>query len=439
LGEGIFTLVFLLGGIVLAETFVLANESEKAVLVGIDQGNYDLYNEEDSLKELSQLLSTAGGKGMAVVTQKRVFPDPRFYVGEGKLDEIKDKINEHGCTLVVCDHELSSLQIHNLENELQIKVIDRTQLILDIFAKRAKSKEGKIQVELAQLRYLLPRLVGSGSGMSRLGGGIGTRGPGETKLETDRRSIRRRLSYLRKELKEVQESRALHRKRRVKKEAPIAALVGYTNAGKSTLLCRLTGAEVLVEDKLFATLDPTIRRLSQQHSHFLLVDTVGFINRLPHTLVEAFKATLEEVKEADLLIHVIDISNPLMDMQMQAVLDVLNELRVMDKPIITAFNKIDLVDDQDRIDSYLSRVYRSVAISAEKGIGLENMVEMAKKFLPDPIIKANFMIPYDKMHILQWLHDNGDVDQSAYLPQGVRVKAQLPRKMLERIKEYQLT
>jgi GTP-binding protein HflX len=439
LGEGIFTLVFLLGGIVLAETFVLANESEKAVLVGIDQGNYDLYNEEDSLKELSQLLSTAGGKGMAVVTQKRVFPDPRFYVGEGKLDEIKDKINEHGCTLVVCDHELSSLQIRNLENELQIKVIDRTQLILDIFAKRAKSKEGKIQVELAQLRYLLPRLVGSGSGMSRLGGGIGTRGPGETKLETDRRSIRRRLSYLRKELKEVQESRALHRKRRVKKEAPIAALVGYTNAGKSTLLCRLTGAEVLVEDKLFATLDPTIRRLSQQHSHFLLVDTVGFINRLPHTLVEAFKATLEEVKEADLLIHVIDISNPLMDMQMQAVLDVLNELRVMDKPIITAFNKIDLVDDQDRIDSYLSRVYRSVAISAEKGIGLENMVEMAKKFLPDPIIKANFMIPYDKMHILQWLHDNGDVDQSAYLPQGVRVKAQLPRKMLERIKEYQLT
>lgn len=323
-----------------------AGGREKALLVSLvtEQTKTAGADPEHSLQELVALAETAGVEVSSALMQEREAPDPKWFIGKGKVQELKALAAETGAGTAIFDQELTGAQVRNLEEELDMKIIDRTQLILDIFAGRAKTREGILQVELAQLSYLLPRLSGHGKNLSRLGGGIGTRGPGETKLETDRRHIRNRISELKRQLEAVRQHRMLHRERRRKTGAIQVALVGYTNAGKSTLLRRLTHADVLAEDKLFATLDPTSRALRLPGGkEVVLTDTVGFIQNLPHDLVAAFRATLEEVKEADLLIHVMDASSPMRDRQKAVVEEVLTELGAADKPVLPVWNKIDLI------------------------------------------------------------------------------------------------
>ncbi|NLK09030.1 MAG: GTPase HflX, partial [Firmicutes bacterium] len=319
----------------------MVEKRELAVTVGLQLPNAGMMEAEESLLELKALAHTAGAKVVEMVVQNRKRPDAATYVGKGKLEEIKSLIGIHGVEVVIFDDELQAAQLRNIEEALDVKVIDRTQLILDIFAQRANTREAKLQVDLAQLRYLLPRLAGRGTALSRLGGGIGTRGPGETKIETDRRRIRERIARLEQEMDEIRSQRGLQRRSRSRRSVPVVALVGYTNAGKSTLLNRITGAGVFVEDKLFATLDPTIRRsaLPSSGQPVLFVDTVGFIRKLPHTLVAAFRATLEEVVEADVLVHVVDATAYNVSAQMQAVFEVLEELSVAGRSLITVFNK----------------------------------------------------------------------------------------------------
>src|SRR3989338_4319891 len=350
---------------------------EKAVLVGIE-----LPHEPLSLPELEQLASTAGAVVVGALTQKRPAPDPAYFIGSGKLEALRAKIAAGGSDLAIFDHELSAAQTRNLEKELALKVIDRTELILDIFARRAKSREGKLQVELAQSQFRLSHLTGHGAAMSRLGGGIGTRGPGETKLEYDRRLIRARISQLKAELEKVRRERFLKREKRRRDRLPLAAFVGYTNAGKSTLLNSLTRADVFTENKLFATLDPTTRRLYLPSGRVcLLTDTVGFIQKLPHTLVEAFQATLEEVSEADLLIHVVDGSNPEFERQIEAVYQVLEELRSIAKPMVTVFNKTDRLEK--KLPSKMLGKYKpAVAVSALEKKGLDKLLSIIDGQLP---------------------------------------------------------
>ncbi|MBO8142663.1 MAG: GTPase HflX [Firmicutes bacterium] len=340
---------------------------ERAILVGLDE----------DLDELAELVQSAGGSVAGRVVQRRARPVAATYIGKGKAAEVRDLVWETGADLVVVDDELSPAQARNLENLVEARVVDRTQLILDIFAQRARTKEGKLQVELAQLNYQLPRLAGAGTHLSRLGGGIGTRGPGETKLETDRRRIRRRIAEVRAELEDVRRTRAIQRAGRRRAGMPVVALVGYTNAGKSTLMNALTKAGVAAEDRLFATLDPTIRRVElTPGSEVLLADTVGFVRKLPHQLVAAFRATLEEVQEADVLLHVVDAAQAGADLRIEAVKGVLDELGVLGKPMVTAFNKLDKADDPDAVRAWAAAVPRGVAISARSGAGLKQLREV---------------------------------------------------------------
>jgi len=359
------------------------NLSEKALLVGIEFPHDDLPLAL-SLIELKRLAETAGAGVAGSLSQKRIKPDQKYFIGSGKVEELKAMAVSRSANLVVFDHELSPSQERNLEEALSIKVIDRTELILDIFAQHAKSREGKLQVELAQSSFMLTRLTGHGVLMSRLGGGIGTRGPGETKLEYDRRRIRKRISQLKEEIEKVRKERFLKREKRRHSRIPVAAIVGYTNAGKSTLINALTGAGVLVEDKLFATLDPTIRRLYLPSGKIILItDTVGFIQKLPHQLVASFRATLEELSEADLLLHVVDISLPYFEKQIAAVYSVLEELGCITKPILTILNKIDRAEK--KIITKARKKYQPCCtISAIKKEGLERLLTTIDGLLPAP-------------------------------------------------------
>lgn len=353
-------------------TALSRSRREVALLIGLKRSQQSRWEVEDSLEELAQLAVSAGAEATFRVLQERLVPDPRTLIGRGKAEELRDMC-ETGIDVVIFDDDLTGSQQRNLEATLKRKVIDRTGLILDIFAQRARSREGKLQVELAQLKYLLPRLTGHGVDLSRLGGGIGTRGPGETQLEVDRRRIRRRIMKIEEDLERVRSHRALLRRRRQKQALPTAAVVGYTNAGKSSLLNALTHAELPVADKFFATLDPTLRKVILPRGRtVLLSDTVGFIKKLPHQLVAAFKATLEEVRASDLLLHVIDIAHPHWQAQEQAVIAVLEELGVAAKPLINIYNKVDKLLHPEAV-AFLTRKPRSVVTSAKTGVGLSEL------------------------------------------------------------------
>lgn len=362
------------------------------------------------------------------IIQNRERIHPGTYLGKGKIEEVKQRVWELGATGVVCDDELSPAQLRNLEDVLDTKVMDRTMVILDIFASRASTSEGKIQVELAQLKYRAARLVGLRSSLSRLGGGIGTRGPGEKKLEMDRRLIHERISQLKSELENVQRHRDVIRKQREKAHTPVAAIVGYTNAGKSTLLNKLTDAGILAEDKLFATLDPTTRSLTlESGQQILLTDTVGFIRKLPHHLIEAFKSTLEEAKYSDIILHVVDCSNPQMDMQMHVVYETLHDLEVGDKIVVTVFNKIDQKTDEE-----LPRDLRSdyqVQISAKNGTGIPNLLDIMEQILRSQKIYLEKVFPYAEAGKLQTIRKYGQLLSEEYLAEGIEVKAYVPAEL----------
>jgi len=413
---------------------------ERAILVGLlrppssGAGRPPRDGREPNLDELSRLAESAGAVVAAKVLQKRRGPDPTTFVGDGKVEDLKRDIYEHSADLVILDGELTPAQQRNLERRLEVKVIDRTALVLDIFARRAHTKEGRLQVELAQMTYLLPRLTGRGVWLSRLGGGIGTRGPGETKLEVDRRRIRRRITDLRREIAGISRHRALQRQARREAQFPVAALVGYTNAGKSTLLNALTDAGVFVEDKLFATLDPTIRKVTlPNHRPVLLVDTVGFISRLPTQLVAAFRATLEEVTEADLLIHVVDASHAAWRAQIAAVHTVLKELDAADKPVVYAVNKIDRLASTE-VREVVAEVGEGVPISALQHVGLINLLRRIAQQLPEPLERVRLLVPYAKARTVSEIFGRGRIISQEYGEQGIAVEAELPRVYAQRLR-----
>lgn len=404
--------------------------AEKAVLICADTGEYDA---ESSLVELSELAKTAGAEVVCEIVQKREAPDGATYIGSGKLKELCDFCRSNEVDVIIADGELSPSQQRNIENETDVRVIDRTTLILDIFAMRALSGEGKLQVELAQLKYLLPRLGGKGVSMSRLGGGIGTRGPGETKLETDRRHIRRRISSLEAELKELEARRARYRERRKKDGAVTVALVGYTNAGKSTLMNALTNAGVLAENKLFATLDPTARALTLPDGRtVILIDTVGFIRRLPHKLVEAFKSTLDEAVDADVIIDVCDASSPECSEHFKVTEALLEELGCTGKPIITALNKCDVSGD----DATIPLLGNTVRISAKNGDGLSELLLMTQRLLPPTRKRIKLLLPFNKGALASQLRKDGVVHSEEYTAQGLLLDVTADVRMLEECKEY---
>lgn len=407
----------------MAETFELEELQEKVILVGVSEQEGD--DAEDSLVELAELVRTAGAQVVGTLIQKRELIHPGTYVGTGKVAEIAELIEQTGATGIVCDDELSPAQLKNLEDQLQTKVMDRTLIILDIFADRATTSEGKIQVELAQLKYRMSRLTGLGRSMSRLGGGIGTRGPGEKKLEIDRRLIKDRIAQLNRELKEVQKHRDVARAQRTRNQIPVVAIVGYTNAGKSTLLNHLTDAGVLEEDKLFATLDPTTRLLELPgRQQVLLTDTVGFIRKLPHHLIEAFKSTLEEAKYADYIFHVVDASNPQRDKQMHIVYETLDQLGVKDKTVVTLFNKQDLRTDDEPMHDF--RADHTLAISAAKNEGLEEIKELLSEILRENKIYIERVIPYADAGMIQMIRKQGELISEEYEADGIAVKAYVP-------------
>lgn len=408
---------------------------ERCVLVGLDLPNEDLPIDE-SLDELERLIASAGAHPVGRVVQSRRGPDPLSYVGPGKVDEIAEACRSLGADVAVFDGELTPKQARHLEEALKVKVVDRTQLILDIFAQRARTKEGKLQVEYAQCQYLLPRLVGRGTELSRLGGGIGTRGPGESKLEVDRRRLRARMAELRRELADVRRQRAVQREGRRATLAVIASLVGYTNAGKSTLLNAVTGAGAYADDRLFATLDPTVRQASlPQGGAVLLVDTVGFIRKLPHQLVAAFRATLEEVNHADVIVHVIDISAEDWYDQARSVYAVLEELGALEKPSVTVFNKVDRADPRE-VEAVLRRTPGAVAVSATEGLGIDALLEAIGRAAPEAKVRWRFEIPYEKAQVLSWIHQFGRVVDTRYDPDAVRIEAELRRSLAERVAAY---
>ena len=402
---------------------------ERVILIGVQTAADE--NVEVSLDELEELASTAGAVTVGKVIQNREAVHPGTYIGKGKIEEVRALVYALNATGVICDDELSPAQLNNLERELDCKVMDRTLLILDIFAARAVTSEGKIQVELAQLRYRAARLVGLRVSLSRLGGGIGTRGPGEKKLETDRRLIRTRISALKQELVQVEKHRELIRSGRARGNMKTVAIVGYTNAGKSTLLNKLTGSEVLSEDKLFATLDPTTRLLNlQDGQQILLTDTVGFIHKLPHHLIEAFKSTLEEAKYADYIIHVVDSSNPQAEMQMHVVYETLRELGVMGKKIITLFNK------QDVPGACVLRDFKSdysLKISARTGQGLEELGELLARLLAEDQIYMERIFPYQEAGKIQLIREYGQLLSEEYTETGILVKARVPREIYGKV------
>ena len=396
---------------------------EKVILVGVSEQEGD--DAEDSVTELAELVKTAGATVVGTLIQKRETIHPGTYVGTGKVEEIAQLIAQTGATGIVCDDELSPVQLRNLENMLDTKVMDRTLIILDIFAARATTSEGKIQVELAQLKYRLSRLSGLGKTLSRLGGGIGTRGPGEKKLEIDRRLINDRIAQLNRELKEVVKHREITRAKRAKSEVPVVAIVGYTNAGKSTLLNHLTDAEVLEEDKLFATLDPTTRMLELDgHQQVLLTDTVGFIRKLPHHLIEAFKSTLEEAKYADYIFHVVDASNPQMDKQMHIVYETLDHLGVKNKKMVTLFNKMDQRTEEEPLQDF--RADHILQISAANNQGLDEIKALLQEMLREDKVYIERVIPYAQAGIIQLVREKGELVSEEYVPEGIEIKAYVP-------------
>ncbi|MCI9613623.1 MAG: GTPase HflX [Dorea sp.] len=408
----------------------LAKETERVILVGVSTSDQD--DTWMSLDELKDLADTAGAVTVGRVVQNREQAHPATYIGKGKIEELKDLLWELEATGIICDDELSPVQMKNLQDELNTKVMDRTLVILDIFAARASTSEGKIQVELAQLKYRQSRLTGFGTAMSRLGGGIGTRGPGEKKLEMDRRLIKSRIAQLGRELKDVRRHREITRESRSRNHIPVAAIVGYTNAGKSTLLNELTGVNVLAEDKLFATLDPTTRqRKLPGGQEILLTDTVGFIRKLPHHLIEAFKSTLEEAKYADLILHVADASNPQMDEQMYIVYETLKSLQVTDKPVITVFNKQDKVED-DRIIRDFHADY-TVKISARTGMGIPELLETVEAVLREQKVFIEKLYSYQEAGKIQLIRKYGELQEEDYREDGIFVRAYVPGRMYAKI------
>lgn len=397
---------------------------ERTVLVGLE--NDEGY---DTIEELAELAKTAGANVVARSIQKRRTPDNATYIGSGKVDELSLLCSETEAELVIFDDELTGSQLRNLETRLGVKVIDRTALILDIFAQRAVSREGALQVELAQMKYNLTRLTGQGTALSRLGGGIGTRGPGEKKLEIDRRRIRRRIFELGEELKEVEKQRSLRRERREKNATPLVALVGYTNAGKSTFLNAVSNAGVLAEDKLFATLDPVVRQVTLPGGTQALVsDTVGFINKLPHDLVEAFKSTLDEVARADLILHVVDASSPYYDSQMAVVEDVIAGLGAAETPRINVYNKLDKLAAQPAAKG------EAAFISAAKGEGIEALLSRAEHTLGAERTVAELLIPYDKYEAVALIRAEGRILSETHEEEGTRIRAQLPQNAMHKLK-----
>src|SRR3954469_11927382 len=413
------------------------NTPERALLIGLEKEGVSKWDLRDSMEELRELASSAGAEVVDTVTQKLQRPTAPYYIGKGKAELIKDSFQHRQVTSVIFDDELSPAQGRSLENLFARKVLDRTQLILDIFAQRARSREGRLQIELAQLQYLLPRLTRMWDHLSRQTGGIGTRGPGETQLEVDRRRVQERIARLERELKSVRKTRAIQRQGRKRHQWPVAAVVGYTNAGKSTLLNLLTGADVITEDKLFATLDPTTRSFSLPNKQrLLLTDTVGFLRKLPHTLIESFKATLEEVQEADLLIHVADLSHPRVDEQMEAVDSVIKELDAYGKQTLVIFNKIDQVADRDLVDSYLKRFPGNVAISARTGEGVNQLVQALEGALSSWRLRSRFRIPTNESALIAEIHRVGHVLELRYEVNDALIVAHVPPDLAQKLERY---
>ncbi|MBQ7076638.1 MAG: GTPase HflX [Lachnospiraceae bacterium] len=403
-----------------------AQKEEKIILVAVclEEGDDTM----DSVDELAELIKTAGATVVGRVIQNREQPHPGYYVGTGKIEELRELILKTDASAICCDDELSPAQIKNLENELHVAVLDRTLVILDIFAKHASTGEGKIQVELAQLRYRATRLSGLGRSLSRQGGGIGTKGPGEKKLEVDRRLIKNRISILKNELAEIVKHREITRVQREASHTKVCAIVGYTNAGKSTLLNHLTNANVLSEDMLFATLDPTTRELTLESGQkILLTDTVGFIRKLPHHLIQAFKSTLEEAKYADYIIHVVDASNPQMEKQMQIVYETLNSLGVNDKKVLTLFNKLDLVVNHEILKDI--HADKTIAIEAKNNVGLDKVKEALEEFLRDDKVLLEKVFHYEDAGKIQLIRKYGELLIEEYREDGIYVKALVPKEM----------
>jgi GTPase len=408
---------------------------ERAILVGLSRGR-DGATAEASLEELQRLTETAGAEVLERVLHRRDTPDPATFIGKGKAQEVRDIVRSSGADTVILDEELSPAQLRNLEELFGCKVLDRTALIIDIFAQHAHSSEGKAQVELAQLNYFLPRLRGWGESMSRLGGGIGTRGPGETKLEVDRRRIKKRISKLHDDIEDLEKTRSTKRQGRERSGVASVALVGYTNAGKSTLLNRLTSAGVLVEDKLFSTLDPTTRRLELPDGRpCVFTDTVGFVRKLPHTLVEAFKSTLEEAIRADLLVHLVDGAEPDPESQYNAVRDILGEIGAAEVPELTVVNKVDAVSEVG-LARLRRRLPEAVFVSALTGEGIEAMLQRIAEKVPHPDVEVDLLVPYDRGDVVAALHAAGAVISEQYDEGGTRLRARLREDQLARLDGY---
>ena len=411
-------------------------EKEKVITVGLHTGSRDIINDttEESMRELEELVKTAGGEVVCETVQNRPAPDAGTYIGAGKLEELKEAAESLGAELIVFDDELSPVQLRNISEYIGVRVLDRSMLILDIFAMRARSGEGKLQVELAQLKYSLPRLRGMGTELSRTGGGIGTRGPGETKLETDRRHIRSRITALESEIKEIKKHRGLLRERRKKDGVITCALVGYTNAGKSTLLNRLTDAGVLAENKLFATLDTTSRAITlEDNRKIIVIDTVGFIRKLPHYLIEAFKSTLEEAAEADFLIHVIDAAGEETENKIDVVERVLDEIGAGGKPVINAYNKCDAAGE---FIPPRSGGGMNVFISAKTGMGMDELMDAVSKTAPGAKCEYRLLVPYADGGIINELHTNEKVLSEEYTEAGIELRVLLDRAAHGRLKKY---
>ena len=410
---------------------------ERALLIGLEKQGVSKWDLQDSLEELAELANSAGAEVVDTVTQKLQKPTAPYYIGKGKAEAIKHSLQDREVTSVIFDDELSPAQGRNLENLLARKVLDRTQLILDIFAQRARSREGRLQIELAQLQYLLPRLTRMWDHLSRQTGGIGTRGPGETQLEVDRRRVQERIARLERELEAVRKTRAVQRQGRKRHQWPVTAVVGYTNAGKSTLLNLLTGADVVAENRLFATLDPTTRSfVLPNKQRVLLTDTVGFLRKLPHTLIESFKATLEEVGEADLLIHIVDLSHPRVDDQMEAVEGVIKELNAFGKQTVIVFNKIDNLANRELAEAYTKRFPGSVAISARTGEGVNNLVQALQDALSAWRLRSRFRIPASESALIAEIHRVGHVLELHYEGEGALIVAHVPPELAQKLDRY---